>query len=163
LERFRTITKSYFRGADAVLVFYDITSRQSFEHVEQWVNDAQNLAVEHCAAGGGYIPTELNLAVEHFMLVGNKCDMAEEREVAAAEGEELAEKLGATFMEVSAKDNTGLSEAFACIAAQALDPRLEEKTAKERTAPKQKSVAPVVGGLARGRKRSRDRFISSIF
>lgn len=38
-ERFRTITTSYYRGANAIAIVYDITDRESFEHVKNWMND----------------------------------------------------------------------------------------------------------------------------
>jgi len=95
-ERFRTITQSYYRGANGVIVVYDVTDRDSFEAVERWMGEIKRLA----GAGVARI------------LVGNKCDMTSAREVDYTEGKELADQLGIGFVEASAKNNLKVEEAF---------------------------------------------------
>lgn len=96
-ERFRTITTSYFRGCQGILLVYDITVKKTFDNVSNWmdqiiqVNDGQHVCK---------------------ILIGNKCDMVAERKVTEAEGKKLAEEYKIPFMETSAKDNINVQEAF---------------------------------------------------
>jgi Ras-related protein Rab-8A len=96
-ERFRTITTSYFRGCQGILLVYDITVKKTFDNVSNWmdqiiqVNDGQHVCK---------------------ILIGNKCDMVTERKVTEAEGKKLAEEYKIPFMETSAKDNINVQEAF---------------------------------------------------
>ena len=100
-ERYRGVTRSYYRGAAACLLVYDITSRESFNHVEKWLADARLLAGPDIAV----------------MLVGNKCDLAyTHRAVQADEGKALAEQNGMLFFETSAMSGEYISEAFLKIA-----------------------------------------------
>ena len=64
-ERFRSVTRSYYRGAAGALLVYDITSRESFNSLKNWLTDARNLASPAIV----------------ILLVGNKKDLEEEREV----------------------------------------------------------------------------------
>lgn len=96
-ERFRTITTSYFRGCQGILLVYDITQHKTFANVRNWmdqintVNDGQDVCK---------------------ILLGNKCDMSEEREVSTEEAEKLAEEFKIPFMETSAMDNINVKDAF---------------------------------------------------
>ncbi|CAA7027346.1 unnamed protein product [Microthlaspi erraticum] len=95
-ERFRSVVRSYYRlGAGALLV-YDITRRETFNHVASWLEDAR----QHANA---------NMTI---MLVGNKCDLSRKRAVSTEEGEQFAREHGLIFMEVSAKTNQNVEEAF---------------------------------------------------
>jgi len=97
-ERFRTLTSSYYRGTQGVILVYDVTSRASFDHLRQvWLRELQTY-------------TKLEEMV--IMLVGNKVDKTESRQVAREEGIELAKELKALFMECSAKTKVGVQAAF---------------------------------------------------
>ncbi|KAM9334453.1 EF-hand calcium-binding domain-containing protein 4B [Symphorus nematophorus] len=85
-ERFRSITKQFFRKADGVVVMYDVTVAESFRAVQPWLTNVQE------AAGEG-IP---------ILLLGNKMDMDEDREVSFKEAEQLAYENKVMFFEVSA-------------------------------------------------------------
>jgi Ras-related protein Rab-1A len=69
-ERFRTITSSYYRGAHGIIIVYDITDRESFDNVKQWLNEIDRYACENV----------------NKLLVGNKCDLESKRQVRESAG-----------------------------------------------------------------------------
>ena len=81
-ERFRTIAGSYYKGAQGIIIVYDITSRKSFEDVNNWLAEVDKSGSE------GVVK----------LLIGNKCDLEGSREVSTEEGKELAEGLGIRFI-----------------------------------------------------------------
>ncbi|CAL9769417.1 unnamed protein product, partial [Musa acuminata subsp. burmannicoides] len=95
-ESFRSITRSYYRGAAGALLVYDITRRETFNHVASWVEDARQHAN----------------ATMTIMLIGNKCDSAHSRAVSTEEGEQFTKEHGLIFMEASAKTAQIVEEAF---------------------------------------------------
>ncbi|MED6156030.1 Ras- protein RABA6a [Stylosanthes scabra] len=95
-ERFRAITSSYYRGALGALLVYDITRRSSFENARKWM-------VELREFGGK------DMVV---ILVGNKCDLEQTREVEEEEGKGFAEGEGLCFMETSALNNLNVDQVF---------------------------------------------------
>ena len=98
-EKYRSMVGMYYRGATVALICYDITSRNSFLSIEGWHKDLMKVA-----------PQDISLAV-----VGNKCDLEEERDVSIDEGKELADKIGAIHYEVSAKTGQSLFFSFLLI------------------------------------------------
>lgn len=105
-ERFKTITTSYFRGAAGILLVYDCLDAETFEGINQWMQQIK----QHGDAN------------VNKLLIANKCDFpASEREVTKAQGEALAKKYGMKFMETSAKTGEGVEEAFKTIAEDVLD------------------------------------------
>ncbi len=98
-ERFRTITSAYYRGADGIIILFDLTVPETFNHVNEWYNEVNRYAAEDTCK----------------LLLGNKCDR-KDREVPASKGQTLAEKLGMPYMEVSAKEKINIDEAFMRIA-----------------------------------------------
>ncbi|KAL1365963.1 hypothetical protein HN51_013894 [Arachis hypogaea] len=95
-ERFRAITSSYYRGALGALLVYDITRRSSFENARKWM-------VELREFGGK------DMVV---ILVGNKCDLEQTREVEEEEAKGFAEREGLCFMETSALKNLNVDQVF---------------------------------------------------
>ncbi|CAI8508421.1 hypothetical protein ACO0OL_000645 [Hanseniaspora opuntiae] len=98
-ERFRTITTSYYRGADGVVLVYDVLDEKTlFDARDVWYNTIMENALPDC----------------QLMLVGNKADDSEDdkRQVSYEDGESLAKSLGMNFMEASAKDNKNVDEVF---------------------------------------------------
>lgn len=95
-ERFRTITSAYYRGADGIILVYDICDRASFEHVDEWLSEVNKYVNESTCK----------------ILIGNKCDMTSERQVPTEEAKKKAEDLGIAYIECSAKDATNVEEAF---------------------------------------------------
>ena len=95
-ERFRTITTSYYKGAHAILICFDITDRESFEHIRNWMADIDKFAKEGVLR----------------ILVGNKCDLEHARQVRKEEGNEIANKYGIKYIETSAKDTINIEDLF---------------------------------------------------
>ncbi|PSS32625.1 Ras-related protein like [Actinidia chinensis var. chinensis] len=95
-ERFRAVTSAYYRGAVGALIVYDISRRTSFHSVARWLEELKT----HC---------DTTMA---RMLVGNKSDLANIRDVSLEEGKDLAEAEGLFFIETSALDSTNVKKAF---------------------------------------------------
>ncbi|CBK20309.2 uncharacterized protein [Blastocystis hominis] len=98
-ERYRSITSAYYRGAVGALMVYDITSRSSFENVEGWLSELR----QH--SDGDMV----------VVLIGNKCDLANQRSISTDEARAYAEKHNMAFIETSAYERTGIDEAFTMV------------------------------------------------
>lgn len=106
-ERFRTITHSYYRGAHGIMLVFDVTNMESFEHVHSWMADVRKFGIEGCP----------------LVLVGNKADCASKRVVSREMGEMLAQQLNCKYFETSARENTAVDEAFNFIVDQCVAKR----------------------------------------
>lgn len=95
-ERFQSLTSAYFKGAIGALLVYDITKVSSFQNLDKWVKKLQDNA-------------DPNITT---LLVGNKCDLGELRNVKKEEGTEYAQKNNMAFLETSALDCTNVDLAF---------------------------------------------------
>ena len=95
-ENFRSITRAYYKNSVCALVVYDISSRDSFNNVSTWIEDCKNQS-----------PKTITL-----VLVGNKCDLEEKRDVKKEEGEDLAEKHNMLFYETSALSGKNIDTLF---------------------------------------------------
>ncbi|XP_066500173.1 ras-related protein Rab-3C isoform X3 [Hoplias malabaricus] len=95
-ERYRTITTAYYRGAMGFILMYDITNEESFAAVQDWSTQIKTYSWDNA----------------QVILVGNKCDMEEERIVSVDSGRLLAEQLGFEFFETSAKENINVKQTF---------------------------------------------------
>ena len=97
-DKFKSIVKSYYRGADCILLVYDVASRRSFtDLVEFWLPEIEKMNPE-----------------AHLVLIGNKADLQGQvlRQVELEEGMELADLLKIPFFETSAAENTLVETAF---------------------------------------------------
>ncbi|KAL5292148.1 RAB43 family protein [Megaselia abdita] len=103
-ERFRTITQSYYRSANGVIIVYDIAKRQTFTNLQKWIDEVRRY-------------TGSNVLL---ILVGNKCDLESEREVEFSEAEAMCQFVPEILfvMETSAKENKNIEDAFVCLAAE---------------------------------------------
>ncbi|XP_065359511.1 ras-related protein Rab-43 [Calliphora vicina] len=103
-ERFRTITQSYYRSANGVIVVYDITSRDSFSNLQKWIEEVRR-----------YTASNVMLIV-----VGNKCDLEDEREVDFEEAQQMCQYIPEVLlvMETSAKENRNVDDAFVTLASE---------------------------------------------
>ena len=99
-ERFRSLIPSYIRDSSVAVVVYDISSRKSFENTRKWVDDVRG------ERGQDVI----------IVLVGNKTDLGDKREVTQQMGEEEAKRCGALFVETSAKVGANVKGLFRRIA-----------------------------------------------
>eukprot|EP01038_Epipyxis_sp_PR26KG_P005407 gene5407-7494_t len=95
-ERFRTITASYYRNSQGILLIYDVTRRDTFNNIRTWAAQIQMHADSNT----------------NKILVGNKCDLIHQRMVSHEEGEALAKELKISFIETSAINNINVDEAF---------------------------------------------------
>merc|ERR1712232_1230250 len=110
-ERFRTITTSYFRGAQGILLVYDVTDRGSFENIRNWLSQIQQHA-------------DLNV---NKILVGNKCDVdPADIVVTEEEGRKMASEFGIKFFLTSAKQNFQVTEAFEAISQEVKDRLMQD-------------------------------------
>jgi len=107
-ERFRTLTSSYYRGAHGIIMVYDVTRPETFEHLTAWLTE-----IEMYSPGGGKSVVKL--------LVGNKADLTNDRAVSTADGEAWARSKGMLFLETSAMDATNVNQAFTELTAKILD------------------------------------------
>ena len=95
-ERFRSIQASYYKGANGILVVYDITNRRSFEGLNSWLIEIEKNGNKNV----------------YKLLIGNKSDLEDERKVSKEEGKEFAEINGMEFFETSAKEDYQVQDAF---------------------------------------------------
>lgn len=117
-ERFRTLTSSYYRGAQGVVMVYDVTRRDSFENLEQWLKEVKLYSPNN---GEGVVK----------LLVGNKIDL--DRKVPREEADDWARSQGMLFLEASAKTKLGIRQCFLEVVQKILeDPDLLTNTAPGR-------------------------------
>ncbi|XP_048882559.1 ras-related protein Rab-42b [Brienomyrus brachyistius] len=102
-ERFRSVTRSYYRNSVGGLLVFDLGNRASFERIQGWYDEVRERVQPHSVL---------------FVLVGNKTDLEDEglRQVGREEAELLAGKLGAPYVEASAKGGERVAEAFELLA-----------------------------------------------
>ncbi|GAB4844630.1 Ras- protein raba3 [Ancistrocladus abbreviatus] len=95
-ERYRAVTSAYYRGALGAMLVYDITKRQTFDHVSRWVDELRAHADSSIV----------------IMLIGNKADLAEQRAVPTEDALEFAQDQGLFFFETSALNGQNVEAAF---------------------------------------------------
>ena len=124
-EKFRTITKNFYRNADGLLVVFDLTKKESYDHIRSWINEAKE-----------------NNDKLKTILIGNKLDLKNERIVAIDVAKQFAEKNNLKYIETSAKDGTNINESFQAIIDLLFDGKSSEEILHEFT--KQDSSLSVV-------------------
>ena len=95
-ENFRSITRAYFQKCVCAMVVYDITCRESFDHIKNWLQDIH----------------EQSPKTVLIILIGNKIDLEDKRKISTDEGKDVAAQNGLIFMETSAKTGEGVNEIF---------------------------------------------------
>ena len=95
-ENFRSITRAYYKNSACALIVYDISRKESFDSISTWIEDCKNSSPKSV----------------FMVLVGNKCDLEQNREVTEEEGRELAESNGMLFFETSAKTGKNVEKVF---------------------------------------------------
>ena len=116
-EAFQAITRTYYKGAIGALLVYDITRKETFDHINKWLQEVKsNGSKDICC-----------------ILIGNKKDLEENRQVKYEEGKKLAEDNNLLFLETSAKSAENVQEAFIQTAEKILEQI--SKTGVDPTAP----------------------------
>ena len=95
-ERYKAITRAYYKGAKGAFIVYDITRKETFDDVDKWRNEL----ISSCNQ-------EITV-----MLIGNKCDLEDQREISKEQGEEKAKSFGFSFLETSALSGENLEKGF---------------------------------------------------
>ena len=95
-ERYRSITNAYYKGVKGSLIVYDITNKESFDHIEQWLSELKTHGEENIS----------------IILLGNKSDLESNRQVTLEEGQKKAEFHKMAFMETSALNGDNIEKAF---------------------------------------------------
>ncbi|KAK3776837.1 hypothetical protein EGW08_002306 [Elysia chlorotica] len=124
-ERFRSLIPSYIRDSSVAVVVYDITNANSFHQTSKWIDDVRT------ERGSDVI----------IMLVGNKTDLSDKRQVSTEEGERKAKELNVMFIETSAKAGYNVKQLFRRVAAAL--PGMEQKDDKNTMTEVKLKEAPV--------------------
>ena len=95
-ERFKSILSSYYKGANGILLLYDITNVNSFKSLSNWLIDIEKNSSKNVKK----------------ILIGNKCDLNELRKIPINKGKEFADTYNMKFIETSAKNNVNINECF---------------------------------------------------
>lgn len=98
-HRYRAVTSAYYRGAVGAMLVYDITKRQTFDHIPRWLEELRAHA-------------DKNIVI---ILIGNKIDLEDQRAVPTEDAKEFAEKEGLFFLETSALEATNVENAFTTV------------------------------------------------
>uniref|UniRef100_A0A673ZM11 Ras-related protein Rab-6B n=1 Tax=Salmo trutta TaxID=8032 RepID=A0A673ZM11_SALTR len=114
-ERFRSLIPSYIRDSTVAVVVYDITNVNSFQQTSKWIDDVRT------ERGSDVI----------IMLVGNKTDLGDKRQITIEEGEQRAKELSVMFIETSAKTGYNVKQLFRRVAAALPGMESMQETSKE--------------------------------
>ena len=95
-DRFRTITKNYYKGAHGIILIYDVTNTDTYDNVENWISQIKEEASPNVV----------------IYLVGNKVDMEDKRKVSTEDGQKIADANNLPFIETSAKSDININETF---------------------------------------------------
>ena len=115
-ERFKNIISSYYRGAHGILLLYDVTDKESFKNISNWLIEIEKNASKNILR----------------ILIGNKCDLEDKRVITRAQGKEFADTYGLKFIETSAKKNLNVSEAFETLGRELMNAGAEKKIEKQK-------------------------------
>jgi len=124
-ERFRTITSSYYRGAQGIILVYDCTDRESFNNVKQWMGEIDRYACENV----------------NKLLVGNKCDLVDQKTVDTPTAKEFADSFNIPFIETSAKTAHNVEKCFVQMATD-----IKHRLSNQGPAATNQGTVPVTGG-----------------
>jgi len=122
-EKYRSITKSYYKNAEGLLVIFDITNEESFNHVKNWINEAKD-----------------NNSDIKIILVGNKLDFENERKVTEERAKKFAENNSLQYFETSAKNGKNIHKSFKAMIDLILEGKSEQDILNELKKP-QKTVS----------------------
>ena len=112
-DKFRAITRNYYKGARGIILIYDVTNIKSYENIKKWINE---------------IKEEISEKVS-IVLIANKIDNEPERKISREQGEKLAKDNDVTFFEASAKTGEGVNESVFYLVQKIVetDPEIKNK------------------------------------
>ena len=113
-ERFKTITSAYYRGADGVIIVYDITDKNSFSHIKDWIDEV-----------GKYTDND-----PIKIIIGNKCDLNKERQVNETDIKIMSEQTGLNIIETSAKNSVKINEVMETLTKMLIDNKIKGNLGK---------------------------------
>jgi small GTP-binding protein len=143
-ERFRSITTAYYRGTHGIVLVYDLTDATSFRQIQTWMLEIQR-----------YI--DPNQSEMIMVLIGNKADLKDDRQITAEQGHELALKYGINYYETSAKIPTEGTKTIHDIFQELATQRL---TQIEKAESLKKAVIPPSINLSNTNQSATDRMIT---
>lgn len=110
-ERYKSITSAYYKGAKGAFIVYDITSKITFDSIDKWIQDLNLFGDKNMT----------------LLLIGNKSDLENKREVKKEDGEEKAKAFGLGFIETSACTGDNIDKAFEIMLKEVCNKYIEEK------------------------------------
>ena len=110
-ERFRTIISSYYKGAQGILLVFDVTEKESFESLNNWLIEIEKNANKNVIK----------------ILIGNKNDLEDKRVISFSQAKDFADSNGLKYVETSAKTNNNVTEAFSEIGKELMDASSKDK------------------------------------
>ena len=115
-ERFKNIIASYYRGAHGILLLYDVTDRESFKNLSNWLIEIEKNANKNVLK----------------VLIGNKTDLEEKRIISYNQGKEFADTYGLKYVETSAKKNLNVTEAFETLGREIMAVNADNKITRQK-------------------------------
>jgi Ras-related protein Rab-1A len=109
-ERFRSVTKSFLKGADGIIYVYDVTNKESFDNLKTWINTAEESITDF-----------------KKIIIGNKIDIEDKKKVSTEMLEKFCEKQNLKGLETSAKDGTNVNEMFELLTKMIIDGKTKEE------------------------------------
>jgi len=113
-ERFKNIIASYYRGAHGILLIYDVTDKESFKNLSNWLIEIEKNASKNVLK----------------VLIGNKTDLEDKRVITYSQGKEFADSYGLKYIETSAKKNMNVNEAFETLGRELMQASDDKKIGK---------------------------------
>ena len=112
-DKFRAITRNYYKGARGIILIYDVTNIKSYENIKKWINEIKEEISENIT----------------IVLIGNKIDNENQRKISREQGEKLANDYNVTFFETSAKTGQGINESVFYLVQKIVenDPELKKR------------------------------------
>ena len=112
-DKFRAITRNYYKGARGIILIYDVTNIKSYENIKKQINEIKEEISENIT----------------IVLIGNKIDNENQRKISKEQGEKLANDYNVTFFETSAKTGQGINESVFYLVQKIVenDPELKKR------------------------------------
>ena len=114
-ERFKNIISSYYKGAHGILLLFDVTEKESFKNLSNWLIEIEKNASKNVLK----------------VLIGNKTDLEDKRVITYNQGKQFADTYGLKYIETSAKKNMNVTEAFETLGREIMAANVEKKISKQ--------------------------------